>query len=377
MTSSKLRHPKRHRLPSIQLQWDLRQLLDGLKRRGDRVAVWDRHNSLTYADLNQRVIKISRWLENNGVRPGTRVGLHLAKSADAVAALLALLTVGAVFVPLNVAQSAVQKLDIIRDCQLRWVIHSPDSPLEDRSRAARTPSFTPLLLSWEKLWRVCGYPSYQTPGRQEAAAIFHTSGSTGRTKGAVLTRDNIQAFVRWAVRKFRITQRDRLISHAPLHVEMMLFDLFAGLAAGAQIVLVPDEKSSDPDYLTDLIIGQKVTIWHSVPLPLILMAEYGCPARDPIHSLRHVLFAGDRMPAKYIAKFRQCFQRARLYNVYGATKTYDSFLYEITADAVSEPFPISCSLSHACQLTAKSICKTASEKINKNILRHQLAQEVC
>src|SRR5207247_1819152 len=74
---------------------------------------------------------------------------------------------------------------------------------------------------------------------QDLAYILYTSASTGDPKGVMLTHRNALAFVEWAVEEFGVDPDDRLSSHAPLHFDLSVFDLYAAASAGAAVVLVP------------------------------------------------------------------------------------------------------------------------------------------
>jgi non-ribosomal peptide synthetase component F len=92
---------------------------------------------------------------------------------------------------------------------------------------------------------VRGAPATPDPPANGAASgddlgyVLFTSGSTGRPKGVMLSHANGRAFVDWAVAEFRIGPSDRLASHAPLHFDLSVLDVFAAAAAGATLVLVP------------------------------------------------------------------------------------------------------------------------------------------
>ena len=93
---------------------------------------------------------------------------------------------------------------------------------------------------------------------------------------------------------------DRLSSHAPLHFDLSVFDLFAAAMAGAAVVLVPARASVFPVQVRDFIENRHITIWYSVPSILSMLILRGGLRVGSLPDLRTVLFAGEVFPTKYL-----------------------------------------------------------------------------
>ena len=116
----------------------------------------------------------------------------------------------------------------------------------------------------------------------------------------MLSHANALAFVDWAVGEFAVRETDRLSSHAPLHFDLSIFDIFAAAQAGAAVVLVPEGLALFPVTLTRWIDDYEITIWYSVPSILTLLVLRGKLADNPPAALRTVLFAGEVFPTKHL-----------------------------------------------------------------------------
>ncbi|MCU1463835.1 MAG: putative acyl-CoA synthetase [Acidimicrobiales bacterium] len=279
----------------------LHELLEAAARRTPRqVAIVDGERECSYEELDATANRLANGLIGRGVEPGDRVGLHLKKSVDAVAAIYATLKAGAVYVPLDPDAPAARVATVVDDGAIAHVV---DADLVDR--LDRGPTDAPVV--------------ERRP--DDLAYLLYTSGSTGRPKGVMLSHRNGTAFVEWAGREYRVGADDRLSSHAPLHFDLSIFDLFAAAAAGATLVLVPRQASMFPVELASFIERRGITVWYSVPSVLNALVRRGALARGALPELRLVMFAGEVFPTAPLRALMAAVPHARFANLYGPTET--------------------------------------------------------
>lgn len=308
-------------------------------------AVVDGERIIDYGTLHVRSNSLAHLLIDLGVEKGDRVGVYLDKSIESVVAIYGILKAGAAYVPFDpgspsrrlayVAQNAgISHLITAADKAASWSdLVSHGAPIKTlislRGTGAAPPgvrTFTaPLSMS---NGRNDDPPEVPVIGL-DLAYVLYTSGSTGDPKGVMLTHQNALAFVLWAVDAFGISKTDRLSSHAPLHFDLSVFDLFAAAAVGAPVVLVPQSLSVYPVELTRFISDQEITVWYSVPSILSLLASRGRLRIGDLPRLRTVLFAGEVFPTKYLRLLLDLLPYTRFFNLFGPTETNVCTFYPV------------------------------------------------
>ncbi|MBM3824404.1 MAG: amino acid adenylation domain-containing protein [Verrucomicrobia bacterium] len=330
----------------------------------DREAVRMDNQSLTYKELDRVTNQVASQLLALGVRRGDRVGIYVHKSPASVIAVFGIMKAGAAYVPLDPNAPAKRLAYITRDCGIQIVITS----------AAKVSALDEFLTEGTALTKAVLLDdasdggSVQVPGldiipsasvRQQPesppaaeemvdadlAYILYTSGSTGVPKGVMIAHRTILTFVRWSVDEFKMTPEDRVTSHAPLHFDLSTFDLYATLHAGGAIILLTETLSSLPVKLADVLQNERVTITYMVPSILSLMSMYGKLDGHQFPHLRHVLFAGEVFPVKYLRKLAAALPPGvRYYNLYGPTETNVYTYYEVQPSDLAadrtQPVPI-------------------------------------
>jgi len=347
----------------------LSQLLtDSAARDADQVAVEHKDQRLTYGELERASNQLARALQALGVRRGDRVGIYLAKSTASLVSIYGILKAGAVYVPIDPGAPLPRVAYIVGNCGIRLLISTGDrlgrlrqafpeaGGLEtllladwDRRREAAAPPGT-RLVAWGPTLAAESDAAVPLAGIDtDLAYILYTSGSTGEPKGVMLSHRNALTFVDWARGRFAITAADRLSSHAPLHFDLSIFDLFVAARAGATVVLVPPETALFPRPMAQFIVDERITVWYSVPSALILLLTHLDLRQLPLDHLRLVLFAGEVFPVKYLRQLREAVPHAALFNLYGPTETNVCTYYEVrdVPPDRTEPFPI----GRACENT--------------------------
>jgi amino acid adenylation domain-containing protein len=324
----------------------------------NRTAIVDGARSATYAELEARASRLANLLLDLGVAAGDRVGLYREKRLESLVGIYGALKVGATYVPLDPQAPPARLAYITRDCDSRVILTGEDkagtwaelvsagSPLETLvvlggHDAGPAPADVRIVTSNA----LEGQPETVSPTKvdeRDLAYILYTSGSTGYPKGVMLSHRNALAFVDWAVECFDVNPEDRLSSHAPLHFDLSIFDLFAAAKAGAAVVLVPPVISMFPAEVARFIGEKEISVWYSVPTILSMLALRGGLTGGEFPHLRTILFAGEVFPTKYLRRLMELLPHVRFCNLYGPTETNVCTYYDVPSLPAeqTEPIPI-------------------------------------
>ncbi|RUY13255.1 MAG: malonyl-CoA synthase [Mesorhizobium sp.] len=211
----------------------------------------------TYNDTLTLSSRIAGAMQTLGIHPGDRVAVQVEKSAEALILYLACLRSGAVYLPFNMAYTLAELEYFIGDAEPRLVVVS-SAARENVEKIAKPHYVIVETLdadgSGSLLDLARDEPANFVDASRSAddlAAILYTSGTTGRSKGAMLTQANLLSNAIMLRDYWRVTAEDRLIHALPIfHTHGLFVATNVTLLAGASMFLLP---KFDPDEVISLM----------------------------------------------------------------------------------------------------------------------------
>ena len=221
-------------------------LVAPLEMRGDAVLVRPDGSEMSGDALHRMSGRIANVFAEVGVQPGDRVAMQTEKSAEALALYLACLRTGALFLPLNTAYTTAELDYFLGDAEPRVAVCAPAAEAALRP-VADAKGITLLTLGGAAtgtlVERAAEAPEdFATVARRadEPAAILYTSGTTGRSKGAVLSHDNLLSNADALVETWRFTAADTLLHALPIfHAHGLFVATNVLLRVGGRMIFLP------------------------------------------------------------------------------------------------------------------------------------------
>ncbi|WUH99882.1 amino acid adenylation domain-containing protein [Spirillospora sp. NBC_00431] len=301
-------------------------------RTPHEVAVVAKEETLTYAELDQRVNRMARLLLANGAGPERVVALGLPRSADMVAALFAVLRTGAAYLPLELDHPAGRLADMLADAEPVCVLTTtavaasvlPGVPyrtiaLDDPEVAARTAALPGGEISDSEL---PGFERDRPHRLEHPAYVIYTSGSTGRPKGVVTPYrglTNMQLNHREAIFDPAVASaggRRLRIAHTVSFAFDMSWEELLWLVDGHEVHVCDEELRRDAEALVAYCDRHRVDVVNVTPTYAHHLIEEGLLDG---HRPALVLLGGEAVTETVWARLRDTGGTFG-YNLYGPTE---------------------------------------------------------
>jgi malonyl-CoA/methylmalonyl-CoA synthetase len=251
----------------------------------------------TYGDVLAGSGRLANALASLGVQPGDRVAVQVEKSPEAILLYLACLRAGAVYLPLNTGYTLAELAYFIEDAEPRVVVCAPEKAAEIGALAARLGVGSTQTLGTGGDGSLAALAAAQpgdfadvTCAGDDLAAILYTSGTTGRSKGAMLTHDNLASNALTLVEAWRFAPEDVLLHALPIfHTHGLFVATNVILLVGGSMLFLP---KLDPDAMIRLL--PRATTMMGVPTFYVRLLQDPRLTRDLVAHVR--LFVSGSAP---------------------------------------------------------------------------------
>jgi len=295
-----------------------------------------RETTLQYSGLARDIQACASGLLQLGLGRQERVAIYLEKRFENVIAVFGATAAGGVFVPVNPLLKPDQVGYILRDCNVRILVTSPERYAMLADTLAQCPDLRHVVLTvdeggehpsapqtghalhrWTDLLQAASSRTARVID-SDMAAILYTSGSTGRPKGVVLSHRNMVAGAKSVASYLENRADDILLAALPLSFDAGFSQLTTSFHVGACAVLLNYLLPRD---VVNALDRERVTGLTAVPPLWIQLTQVSWP--DNIaRQLRYIANTGGRMPLETLKVLRARLPQTKPYLMYGLTEAF-------------------------------------------------------
>ena len=265
----------------------------------------------SFRDIDNRANQVARFLIEQGIKSGDRVGLIFDKSAHTYVALLAVLKINAVYVPLDAGFPNERIGFILKDAEVKAIV-SMSVFRQKLTGFAVTQIFLDAAereIGEKSTARLADHEN--SPPKDQLAYIVYTSGTTGNPKGVVIEHASICNFVKVAAELYGFHPGDRVYQGMTIAFDFSVEELWVPLIAGATLVPGRPGASLVGEDLADFLLERRVTGLCCVPT-LLATIEKDLP------DLRFLLVSGEACPHHLMVRWHK--PGRTILNAYGPTE---------------------------------------------------------
>ena len=295
------------------------------------------HNEeMTYEGLLEMQDRFACGLLESGAERGSRIGIFLNKTFETIAAAFGSAKAGCAFVPINPVLKPSQVEHILKDCNVRVLVTSPErfSTLSQVLKNCFDLKMIVIVGDFNRIYpmeqrlKVISWDQFTSAPRNisprltelDMAAILYTSGSTGMPKGVVLSHKNLVVGAKSVAGYLENHSQDKILAVLPLSFDAGFSQLTTAFHVGAQAVLLDYLM---PNEVTKIISKEKITGLTAVPPLWIQLAEQKWDANVSEH-LRYIANTGGKMPREVLARLRKQLPKTKPFLMYGLTEAFRS-----------------------------------------------------
>jgi amino acid adenylation domain-containing protein len=279
------------------------------QERTDANALFFQGQTMSYEKLENLSNRLAHALLLQGVQPEMIIGVYLPVGFERIIALLAILKLGAGYLPIDTWYPSARVNHLLSDSQAKFVLSSAQIASQLPANSTRVILIDGFQHSQSNypLPKITLYPDL-------LAYMIYTSGSTGQPKGVLVSHAGLVNMVKNQITAFEINEKSRVLQFASNSFDASISEIFTTLLAGGTLYLADRDEINLDEGLQGYLAGNQISVL-TLP-PSILRLESLNPQELP--ALKTIVSAGEACGKEIIEKWGN----TRLFiNAYGPTET--------------------------------------------------------
>ncbi|MDO9003736.1 MAG: amino acid adenylation domain-containing protein, partial [Aquabacterium sp.] len=285
-----------------------------VKQKPSALAVCDQHRQLSFMELDLAADRLANCLLAQGVRREAAVGVLLELSTSLVVSLLAILKIGAVYLPLDTRLPAQRLGTLLKDSDAGCVVTA-------NFAAKQLSSYEGFVLNLDELNEEplsSGLTACELHPQQAAYRIY-TSGSTGQPKGVTVSHAALNHYLQGVLPRLALSGDAVMAMISTPAADLGHTVLFGALCSGHALHLVASDCSADPDCFAGYMSANRIDALKIVPSHLRGLLQASHPA--DVLPEQVLILGGEACPLDLLETVRKLKPQCRIINHYGPTET--------------------------------------------------------
>lgn len=279
-----------------------------VEKNPDNIALVFEDKKMTYRELNEKANQLAHYLkEEKGVKELEFIGILVDKSVELIVSILAVLKNGCCYVPLEKIHLYERKKYILKNSNARLLITDEDIEMD----IEKVNILDVIKIDFKEKTSLILKTSADSPN-----CVLYTSGTTGEPKGAVIVDRNIIKLVRDAD-YIEFTTNDKVLQAASTSFDVSLFEIWGALLNGASLYLIKKENLINPEYLSNYLRKNNITILWITSALFNQMIEYKAKM---FVNLRRLFTGGDVISIPHVKILIKECEKLNVTNCYGPTE---------------------------------------------------------
>ncbi|MBO1257068.1 AMP-binding protein [Alteromonas sp. 5E99-2] len=294
--------------------------------QGDSIALSYQEKSINYQDLTVKIDKMATWLMDQAVSHGDKVALCLPRSADLIISLLAVMRVGASYIPIDPIWPLERQKTIYLNAAPTLVLlaenlSSQDSYITNLTQEYVTESgessiaFIDINSAISESNSLTSTAQFTDLKANDIAYVIYTSGSTGVPKGVIIEQQQLSQYCESISLVVNLTENKHFALTSTVAADLGNTSLFGALYNGATLHIASDEELSDGINFQQFLTHNAIDCLKIVPTHLQALLE-----EEPKYLPKKLILGGEACSTGLLNKLYQLLPHCQIYNHYGPSE---------------------------------------------------------
>ncbi|MEI6228451.1 MAG: amino acid adenylation domain-containing protein [Candidatus Saccharibacteria bacterium] len=307
----------------------------------DSIAVKSNYKTLTYSELEYLSLSYADKLKELGASEGSIIGVYMDRSVEYVATMLAIWSLGAIYVPLDINHPSERITSMITQANIGFIVTNSDNRKSVNTSVPFYNIDNPLTLELKKNRKITR--KYE-PTANDVAYIIFTSGSTGLPKGVMVKHQGFMNHLEIMIHELGLNKSSVVAQTAEVSFDISVWQLICPLLTGGAVRICSKDDVTSVQKIYNIINKDRISVLEIVPslLSVYLEAEQSNLVDRKCLKNTIIITTGEAISPSIVKQWFNIYQNKPLLNAYGpAEASDDTHFYHIKTDSnIEQTIPI-------------------------------------